>query len=74
MYYLLFFFQFVFLPECCDYVGTDRHETLALAETLTGETVQFYQKLSKEQNVWMSLGGIHEVICDQVRIIFRKIQ
>lgn len=59
-------FQFVFLPECCDYVGNDRHETLALAETLTGDTVQFYRQLAKEKNVWLSLGGIHEIIHDEV--------
>lgn len=58
--------QFVFLPECCDYVGNDRHETIALAESLNGDTVQFYQRLAKENNVWLSLGGIHEIITDCV--------
>lgn len=56
----------MFLPECCDYVGNDRDETLSLAETLTGDTVKFYQQLAKEKNVWLSLGGIHEIIHDQV--------
>lgn len=65
--YIQIVFQFVFLPECCDYVGNDRDETLSLAETLTGETVQFYKKLAKEKKVWLSLGGIHEIIHDQVR-------
>lgn len=44
-----------------------------MGETLTGETVQFYQKLAKEKNVYLSLGGIHEVIVDQVRIEFNAI-
>lgn len=62
------FLQFVFLPECCDYVGTNRDETIALAETLTGETVEFYKKLAKDNNIWMSLGGIHESIQNEVSI------
>lgn len=56
----------MFLPECCDYVGNDRKETIALAESLTGETVQFYKQLAKDKNVWLSLGGIHELIHDEV--------
>lgn len=56
--------QFVFLPECCDYVGTNRDEVLALSETLKGDTVAYYKHLAKSNNVWLSLGGIHETICD----------
>lgn len=56
----------MFLPECCDYVGNDRNETLDLAESLNGETIQFYKQLAKEKNVWLSLGGIHETIYNQV--------
>lgn len=48
-------------------MGNDRHETIALAETLAGETVQFYQKLAKDKNVWLSMGGIHELIYDDVK-------
>lgn len=58
----------MFLPECCDYVGTDRNETISLAETLTGDTIQFYQELARNQNVWLSLGGIHELITDTVSL------
>ncbi|XP_070495988.1 nitrilase and fragile histidine triad fusion protein NitFhit [Chironomus tepperi] len=54
--------SFLFFPECCDYVGTNAEETLSLAEPLTGETVQFYQKLCKEHSMWGSFGGIHEII------------
>lgn len=52
---------FVFLPECCDFVGRDRNETLSLSETLAGATVQFYQQLAREHNVWLSVGGFHEL-------------
>lgn len=37
--------SFLFFPECCDYVGTNVDETRELAETLTGDTVQFYKDL-----------------------------
>lgn len=57
---LINFFQFVFLPECCDYVGSNREETISLAEPLNGRTVSFYKQLAKKNNVWLSLGGIHE--------------
>lgn len=59
-------FQFVFLPECCDYVGSSRDETIALAEPLDGETVTFYRELAKKHNIWMSLGGIHEATYNEV--------
>lgn len=37
--------EFLFLPECCDYVGTNVEETKRLAEPLTGDTVKFYKDL-----------------------------
>lgn len=58
---MIFFFQFVFLPECCDFVGRDRAETLSLSEPLTGATVAFYKTLAKTHGVWLSVGGFHEV-------------
>lgn len=57
--------KFVFLPECCDFVGENRAETLELSEPLTGETMQQYRTLAKKHKVWLSLGGIHESILDQ---------
>ncbi|XP_052860093.1 nitrilase and fragile histidine triad fusion protein NitFhit [Anopheles cruzii] len=56
--------QFIFFPECCDYVGTHRAETLQLSEPLTGSTVQQYKQLAQENNIWLSFGGIHESIID----------
>lgn len=52
--------DFLFLPECCDYVGTNVEETLRLSEPLSGETVEFYKQLCKENKMWASFGGIHE--------------
>lgn len=37
--------SFLFFPECVDYVGTTVDETIALAEPLEGQTVQFYKEL-----------------------------
>uniref|UniRef100_A0A8D8MVT8 Nitrilase and fragile histidine triad fusion protein NitFhit n=2 Tax=Culex pipiens TaxID=7175 RepID=A0A8D8MVT8_CULPI len=60
----------VFFPECCDYVGSSREETLKLSEPLTGETVGEYRKLAKDTNVWLSLGGVHEAIPDDASKIY----
>ncbi|XP_062556274.1 nitrilase and fragile histidine triad fusion protein NitFhit [Armigeres subalbatus] len=54
--------SFVFFPECCDYVGTNRDETLKLSETLTGRTVTEYKQLAKANGLWLSMGGVHESI------------
>uniref|UniRef100_A0A2M4BLN9 Nitrilase and fragile histidine triad fusion protein NitFhit n=2 Tax=Anopheles marajoara TaxID=58244 RepID=A0A2M4BLN9_9DIPT len=56
--------QFIFFPECCDFVGTHREETMRLSEPLTGPLVQQYKQLAREHNVWLSFGGIHETITD----------
>ena len=37
--------DFLFFPECCDYVGTSVEETISLAESLSGGTVNFYKNL-----------------------------
>uniref|UniRef100_A0A182JXE5 Nitrilase and fragile histidine triad fusion protein NitFhit n=1 Tax=Anopheles christyi TaxID=43041 RepID=A0A182JXE5_9DIPT len=46
--------------QCCDFVGNHRDETLQLSEPLSGPTVQKYRTLAREQNVWLSFGGVHE--------------
>ncbi|XP_058467028.1 nitrilase and fragile histidine triad fusion protein NitFhit [Malaya genurostris] len=53
---------FVFFPECCDYVGSNREETLKMSEPLTGQTVTEYKQLAKDFNLWISFGGVHESI------------
>uniref|UniRef100_A0A1I8P4N4 Nitrilase and fragile histidine triad fusion protein NitFhit n=1 Tax=Stomoxys calcitrans TaxID=35570 RepID=A0A1I8P4N4_STOCA len=57
--------EFVFLPECCDFVGENRDQALELSEPLTGPTMEQYQCLAKENNMWLSLGGIHESVLDE---------
>ncbi|KAE8588854.1 hypothetical protein XENTR_v10022778 [Xenopus tropicalis] len=50
----------VFLPEAFDYIGGNAEETLSLAETLHGDTIQRYSQLARECGLWLSLGGFHE--------------
>ncbi|XP_077598314.1 deaminated glutathione amidase isoform X2 [Stigmatopora nigra] len=49
-----------FLPEAFDYVGSSREETLALSETLAGDTLTHYAGLARTLDLWLSLGGFHE--------------
>ncbi|XP_055530812.1 nitrilase and fragile histidine triad fusion protein NitFhit isoform X1 [Wyeomyia smithii] len=56
--------KFVFFPECCDYVGSNREETLKLSEPLTGQTVNEYLRLARDNDLWISFGGVHEAIRD----------
>uniref|UniRef100_T1GAZ6 bis(5'-adenosyl)-triphosphatase n=1 Tax=Megaselia scalaris TaxID=36166 RepID=T1GAZ6_MEGSC len=58
--------NFLFLPECCDFVGENRKQTLELSEPLeNGETVKFYRNLAKEHKMWLSAGGVHEAILNE---------
>ncbi|XP_001957752.3 nitrilase and fragile histidine triad fusion protein NitFhit [Drosophila ananassae] len=50
----------LFLPECCDFVGENRAQTLELSETLDGQLMAQYRELAKSNGIWLSLGGIHE--------------
>ncbi|XP_067645595.1 nitrilase and fragile histidine triad fusion protein NitFhit [Eurosta solidaginis] len=55
---------FLFLPECCDFVGENRKQTLELSEPLEGPTMSQYKELAKKHEMWLSLGGLHESILD----------
>ncbi|XP_037722506.1 nitrilase and fragile histidine triad fusion protein NitFhit [Drosophila subpulchrella] len=50
----------LFLPECCDFVGENRAQTLELSEGLDGELMAQYRELAKCNEMWLSLGGVHE--------------
>lgn len=51
----------IFLPEACDYIASGREQTRALAEPREGSTVTAYGALARRCNVWLSLGGVHEI-------------
>ncbi|XP_054732090.1 nitrilase and fragile histidine triad fusion protein NitFhit-like [Anastrepha obliqua] len=64
---------FLFLPECCDFVGEHRKQTLELSEPLDGATMNKYKELAKTHRMWLSLGGIHESILDENKCKTEKI-
>ena len=55
--------QFVCLPEACDYLGTGP-DTVKYAQPLDGPLMQRYRALAAETGVWISLGGVHELLSD----------
>lgn len=57
--------QYVFFPECCDYVGENRYQTIELAESADGPTVGTYKELARKNDLFLSFGGIHEAIFDE---------
>ncbi|CAH1784393.1 unnamed protein product [Owenia fusiformis] len=52
--------KMVFLPECFDYVGESREQSISMAENLDGPVITQYKNIAKSLNVWLSLGGFHE--------------
>ncbi|XP_047359555.1 nitrilase and fragile histidine triad fusion protein NitFhit [Vespa velutina] len=53
-----------FFPEACDYMAENKKEIIEFAEPLNGPTVNCYKKLAVQNNIWLSLGGIHEALPD----------
>ncbi|VDP28243.1 unnamed protein product [Schistosoma mattheei] len=51
--------KIVFLPECFDFVGRSREETLDLSEVLDGPLITKYRALASRESLWISLGGAH---------------
>lgn len=62
---LRYYLQYIFFPECCDYVGENRYQTIELAESADGITVQAYKELARKNSLFLSFGGIHEAIFDE---------
>lgn len=52
----------VFLPEGCDYMGTNKDEIMELAETLDGPLMKQYSDLASTNKIWLSVGGFHEIV------------
>lgn len=53
--------KMLFLPECCDFVVKDKSQLISLAEPLDGQLMAKYRELAKCHQIWLSLGGIHEL-------------
>jgi len=58
-----------FFPEACDYLADSKKDTITMAESLTGETVTSYKEIAVKNDIWLSLGGIHEAVCFNFRFI-----
>lgn len=54
----------VCLPECFDWISENAEQSLSLAQPLTGPLLTQYRKIAEENNVWLSLGGFHELDSD----------
>jgi predicted amidohydrolase len=57
----------VFLPECFDYIGRSRDETLKLAMHDSHDLISSYRQLAREHDLWLSLGGFHHRTMDTTR-------
>jgi len=53
--------KMLFLPENFDYVAKARDQILQLARPLNDKLVQRYQDLARDNKIWISLGGYHEL-------------
>lgn len=51
----------VFLPECFDYIGRNKEETISMAYKETDKYLENLRDLAKKNNIWLSLGGFHEI-------------
>ncbi|XP_020284767.1 nitrilase homolog 1 isoform X2 [Pseudomyrmex gracilis] len=49
-----------FFPEACDYLADNKKDIVAMAEPLTGQTVKSYKEIAVKNDIWLSLGGVHE--------------
>lgn len=49
-----------FFPEACDYLADNKTDIVAKSEPLNGPTVSKYKSLAIDNNMWLSLGGLHE--------------
>ncbi|KAI1733160.1 carbon-nitrogen hydrolase domain-containing protein [Ditylenchus destructor] len=54
--------KMVFFPECFDYIGRTREETISLAMEEDSDYIQNFRKLAQENNLWLSLGGFHHKV------------
>uniref|UniRef100_A0A915IQQ8 CN hydrolase domain-containing protein n=1 Tax=Romanomermis culicivorax TaxID=13658 RepID=A0A915IQQ8_ROMCU len=50
----------IFLPECFDYVGRNKEETIKNSHAEDDDYIQRYRSLASELDIWLSLGGFHE--------------
>ncbi|KAI6214079.1 hypothetical protein M3Y94_00226300 [Aphelenchoides besseyi] len=52
----------VFFPECFDYVGRNREETIQMAYSENSLYMKKFRDLAKSNGLWLSLGGFHNKV------------
>uniref|UniRef100_A0A915BA71 Nitrilase and fragile histidine triad fusion protein NitFhit n=1 Tax=Parascaris univalens TaxID=6257 RepID=A0A915BA71_PARUN len=52
--------KMVFFPECFDFVGRTREESISMAVDEDCEYINRYKQCAKELGLWLSLGGFHQ--------------
>ena len=50
----------IFFPEAFDYICQSKSSTLENAELINGPIINGYQRLAKQNQIWISLGGFHQ--------------
>ncbi|CAG2256040.1 NIT1 [Mytilus edulis] len=61
--------KMVFLPEAVDYIGESKQQSIDMAEDLNGITISKYQDLAKQLGVWISVGGFHQKVKEEKRLL-----
>eukprot|EP01113_Clastostelium_recurvatum_P008660 TRINITY_DN14112_c0_g1_i1.p1 TRINITY_DN14112_c0_g1~~TRINITY_DN14112_c0_g1_i1.p1 ORF type:complete len:318 (-),score=70.45 TRINITY_DN14112_c0_g1_i1:129-1082(-) len=62
--------QLLCLPECFAFIGNGQMmHTWNNAEPLSGPSMQRYKDLARTHNMWLSLGGFHELLQDRPAVI-----
>ncbi|CAC5404188.1 NIT1 [Mytilus coruscus] len=59
----------IFLPEAVDYIGESKQQSIDMAEDLNDITISKYQDLAKQLGVWISVGGFHQKVKDEKRVL-----
>lgn len=58
-----------FFPEACDYLADNKKDTIAMAQPLDGPTVTSYKEIARSNDMWLSLGGLHEALPNNEKCI-----
>lgn len=53
--------KMIFLPECFDFIGSNKQEAVQAAEPIDGPTISKFRELARKLKVWLSLGGFHQL-------------
>uniref|UniRef100_A0A1I8AMZ5 Nitrilase and fragile histidine triad fusion protein NitFhit n=1 Tax=Steinernema glaseri TaxID=37863 RepID=A0A1I8AMZ5_9BILA len=57
--------KMVFFPECSDFVGRTRQESVDQAIFMDGDFVKRLQRDAAEHGIWISVGSIHEQVDEE---------